>query len=79
MSVQDVDEGKDSNHCLLVIFKTMRTKFEVIEQRIDTTIKDLQDLWEKMYTEITDIDGVIANMEERIAKIEECGGSQDEL
>ena len=68
MSIQDID---DSNYCILVIFNAFRTKFEAIEKQIDTTIKALKDLREKMDIELTDIDGVIA-------KIQKSGGSQDE-
>jgi hypothetical protein len=69
MSIQDVDEGKNF---ILGIFYGFRTKIEAIEQRIDNTIKDLQELEKKMYMELTEINDLIA-------KIEECGGSQDEL
>jgi hypothetical protein len=49
-----------------------KSGFEAIEEKIDNTIKDLQELRKKMYMELTEINDLIA-------KLEECGGSQDEL
>lgn len=69
MSPEDVNEGKNF---ILGIFYGFRTKIEAIEEDIDNTIKDLQELEKKMYMELTEINDLIA-------KIEEIGGSQDEL